>query len=370
MVEAWPWTRGTLPSIAPTPGVLSTTIPTTSGASVTIPAVAGLSTIFTFGPGASASTTGNFSASVTAPNIAPLPSALKRKTQTLANAVPFLYVTLTTSAAVPASAFFVETVLLNGQPTSVPYAAEVDDITASPGTFIASFQGALANSTVQFVNGFPTGTTFQPSHTYLFQFYYITTATAAPSGTATSTASGTATATPTATATSSSTATTAPTTATGNYSVGTGVLAQLGLPSVNNVTGVVSYGGFSSATTLTVTSTAGVPSGIATPAAASNVFLSVGITGNPAVTMSGTGCTSSCTSQTPVVLTLPSTIAASAPYFKVYECNATACPIGSDFATLPLTNGNTLTVTNTTFTDIKGFSTTPVTLEFLTSTTP
>lgn len=351
-----------VPTIVPTPVGISTTLPTTSGSSVTVPAVAGLSTIFTFGAGAPASTTINLQAQVTAPTIAPLPSALTRQTQSIANATPFLYVAVTVSQTTVASAFAMETILLNGQPTGVPYAVEIDDTTTAPGTKVAVFAGAIANSTVQFANGFVSGTTFQAGHTYLFQFYYVASASPSPGASATATSS--------ASASPTSTVTTAPTSATQNFAVGTGVLASFGLPSVSGISGVLQYGGFSSGTTVTLTSTAGVPAGVAAPPSVSSVFLSVGITASPAVTMSGAGCTSSCTSQTPVVLTLPASIASSAPYFKVYECNATACPMPNDSATLPLTNGNTLTVPSSTFADITGFSTTATTLMFLTSATP
>jgi hypothetical protein len=160
-----------------------------AGGTVVVPQAAnGQAAAFQFGAGSPAGITLTSSASINVPASAPGPSSIKRATQDVAGAVPFYYVTFNVSVALSAAVIAAETVTLtNSDPPTASYFAEIDDITASPGTKLASAgPGTVAGSVATIQNGTATaGRTLQPGHTYLLQFYYVPASNASPTPTTT-----------------------------------------------------------------------------------------------------------------------------------------------------------------------------------------
>jgi hypothetical protein len=149
----------------------------TSGGTLTVPA-AGNGQVASFGIG-SGVTAGNFltsSSSTMAPGSAPAVSAVARRIESLAGAVPFFYVTFSVSAGISSAYFTTDTVTLtSAQPANGIYYAEFDDISATPGTKLGvSGPGVVSNGSVTITNGGgPNTPILVPGHTYLLQFFYL-----------------------------------------------------------------------------------------------------------------------------------------------------------------------------------------------------
>jgi hypothetical protein len=173
------------PSPAATAQTASGTVsvPTTAS-TVPLPSVAGgqLASL-AIGAGAPAGVTINATVSNVAPSSAVAPSSIKRSAQSLADAVPFFWVTFTVSGSLPASFFAGESITLGAaDPTTASYYAEYDDITSPPATKIVSYgPGTLSAGTVTITNTGVSASSFVSGHTYLLQFYYIPAGDATPS---------------------------------------------------------------------------------------------------------------------------------------------------------------------------------------------
>ncbi|MBV8748552.1 MAG: hypothetical protein JO103_02435 [Candidatus Eremiobacteraeota bacterium] len=211
-------TTAPTPTPTPTPASASTTLPVpTSAGTIVLPSLSGMSTSFQIGAGVPAGTTITANESLTAPPNAPAPSSRVRQPQSLSGATNVFYVTVTVSQSFSTQFITGEALTLASTlPTNALYYVEVDDVTAAPGTKIASFGPANVSGLVaQFVNSGVAngGGSIAVGHTYLFQFYYLAgsspTPTPTPSPTPTSgpTVTPTATATPTATPTATATPT-------------------------------------------------------------------------------------------------------------------------------------------------------------------
>jgi len=174
------------PSASAGSGVTSTITIPAGGGSVALATVGGQTATFDFSGSGIAGTTITATSSTTAPGNAPAPSAVLRRPQALAGAVPVFFVTFTVSPSLTAASIASESVTLGANdPTIATYFAEYDDITAAPGTKIFTFgPGTVANGTATIANG-ATGltspVTFEAGHTYLLQFYYLPVGTASPS---------------------------------------------------------------------------------------------------------------------------------------------------------------------------------------------
>jgi hypothetical protein len=200
-------TAGPAPSVTATPGSSNTTliaIPA-AGGSVALTAVAGITPGFAIGSGAPAGLTASTTASVTAPSGAPTLS-VARKTQSATSPItPFLYVTASFSANVPAGVVLSELLqLASSLPANADYYCALTDLTAASQT--TTFGPAVpVNGIVTISNGAAANTpAFTAGHTYLFEFYELPIPTASPTPTPSPTASGSATPTPTPTATGGS----------------------------------------------------------------------------------------------------------------------------------------------------------------------
>ena len=205
-------TTGPAPSVqsTPAPGSLGTqlvVIPGTAG-TVSLPAIDGITPAFGIASGAPAGLTMSASESTGAPANAPAPSSLARKTAAAATGiVPFLYITSTFSAAVPAGIIASEILSFAAglTPSGPDFYCEIDDVTTANGSKIATFGPFTVNGgSVTIVNGTGgTSPSFLANHTYLFQFYAlpipVPTPTPSPSPSAMPTATATATSTASAT---------------------------------------------------------------------------------------------------------------------------------------------------------------------------
>jgi len=110
-----------------------------------------------------------------APGSAPAPTYLRR-TDSLAGAVPFYFVTFTVSANVSASFFTSESVqLTSAQPANGIYYAEFDDLQFAPASKLGtSGPGTVTNGVLTIANsGGQNAPTLVPNHTYLLQFFYL-----------------------------------------------------------------------------------------------------------------------------------------------------------------------------------------------------
>jgi hypothetical protein len=202
-------TAGPAPSVTATPGSSNTTLVAipAAGGTVALTAVAGITPGFAIGSGAPAGLTASTTASVSAPSGAPTLS-VARKTQSATSPIaPFLYVTATFSANVPAGVVLSELLqLASSLPANADYYCALTDLTAASQT--ATFGPAVpVNGIVTISNGAAVNTpAFTAGHTYLFEFYElpIPTATPTPTPSPASTATGLASPSPTPAATGSS----------------------------------------------------------------------------------------------------------------------------------------------------------------------
>jgi hypothetical protein len=196
---------------APSSATSVAVVPGTAG-TVALPPFNGTTPAFAFVAGAPSGLTLSATQTTTAPSNAPAPSSLARKAEALSGATPFLYITTTFSANVPAGVLSAEVLsLASSLPTTASYFCEVDDLTTGSTGKVATYgPGVLSNGTLTISNsGTPV---LLGGHTYLFQFYYLTGGPSpTPTATAHATASPTATATATATAQSTAQATATPT---------------------------------------------------------------------------------------------------------------------------------------------------------------
>jgi hypothetical protein len=156
-------------------GSVSTTPIATFG-SFTSSAVNGLNVTFNIAPGAPLGTAATVTSSATAPSGVPAPSSVVREPQSLAGAVPFLFVTIELSRPVPASLFISELLTLtNAFSTSANYFVEIDDPSATPPK-LTTIAGTIDGNVVTFTNANGSGgaiTTLAANHLYVFQFYYV-----------------------------------------------------------------------------------------------------------------------------------------------------------------------------------------------------
>ncbi len=193
------------PSNSPSPGpsgVQLVAIPGTAG-TVSLQALGFVTPAFGVGTGAPSGLTMSAFASFSAPSNAPSPSALVRKPAAATTGIaPFLYVTATFSANVPAGVVASEVLTFSSTTATsgLNFFCEIDDITATPASKIATFGPAVASGqTVTISNSIPgnPGPSLTAGHTYLFQYYDL----AIPGPTPTPTATPVPTPTPTPTAT-------------------------------------------------------------------------------------------------------------------------------------------------------------------------
>jgi hypothetical protein len=167
-------------------------IPGTAG-QVALAVVAGTTPGFAINAGAPAGLTMNASGSVTAPANAPAPTSVVRKSAAAVSATPFLYVTATFSANVPAGVVGSELLALSSSlPAGNQYFCEIDDITPGSATKIGTFGPVFPSGGVVTI---PNGTaanapSFTAGHTYLFQFYDLPVSTASPSPSPSASATG------------------------------------------------------------------------------------------------------------------------------------------------------------------------------------
>lgn len=191
---------GTTTPAAPSTAATTQSIPT-GGGTLALPAAAnGESATVTVGAGATAGTTITASSSTTAPAGAPAPSSIRR-VESIAGAVPFLYVTFTVNQSVAANLITGESVaIFNSFPANASYYVEFDDVTVAPGTKLGCAGPGTVQSLVAGIsNSAPSGacsggnvTTLVANHTYAMQFYYVPATLAAfPCGSAPPTAAGT-----------------------------------------------------------------------------------------------------------------------------------------------------------------------------------
>jgi hypothetical protein len=188
-------------------------IPSTAG-TVALQAVAGITPGFGIGSGAPAGLTMNVTGSVTAPANAPAPTSIVRKSAAAVSATPFLYVTATFSANVPAGVIGSELLQLsNALPAGNQYFCEIDDLTPGSATKIGTFGPVLpSGGVVTIVNGTAANApSFTAGHTYLFQFYSLPVSTASPSPSASPSASATASSSPSPSPSPTGTGTSTPT---------------------------------------------------------------------------------------------------------------------------------------------------------------
>jgi hypothetical protein len=180
--------------VAPTPTPIATPAPGTfaipaAGGTIALPAMGGVAPSFTILAGAAAGTTGIFADGATAPASAPAPSSTVRRGAAL-GVTPFLYITATFSTNVPGGVVADEVLeLSNTFSQTAGYLCELDDITSSPGTKLATYGPATpagTTSKVTIANGVTgsAGPALIASHTYLFQFYVQPAASPSPSPTA------------------------------------------------------------------------------------------------------------------------------------------------------------------------------------------
>lgn len=252
--------------ISPTSSPSTSQAVPASGGSLALPAASnGQVAALSFSAGVPAGTTISSSVSAAPPGGAPAPSSIKRATQAISGAVPFYFVAFTVSSAFSAADIAGESVTLtSGDPTTASYYAELDDVTSTPGTKLASAgPGTIANGIATISNGTAASSvTLQPGHAYLLQFYYVAasgTATPSPSPTATSTATAapSPTATPTSVPTSGAQACSGQTT-TGTSAAATETLATAGgslcIPAFGSFGGTIVYPTVSTSISATLTS--------------------------------------------------------------------------------------------------------------------
>jgi hypothetical protein len=188
-------------SASASPGSSNTQLVAIPGAAgtVALQAVAGITPGFAIGSGAPAGLTMNATGSVTAPANAPAPTSIVRKSAAAVSVAPFLYVTATFSANVPAGVIASELLQLSSSlPAGNQYFCEIDDITPGSATKIATFGPVLpSGGFVTIVNGTAANApSFTAGHTYLFQFYDLPVSSATPSPSPSPSASATASASP------------------------------------------------------------------------------------------------------------------------------------------------------------------------------
>jgi hypothetical protein len=208
-------TPGPATSVTASPGSSIATlvaIPSTPG-NVALAAVAGYSPGFAVGSGAPTGLTASTTTSVTAPPGAPTLSVARKAQSATSPIAPFLFVTASFSANVPAGVIASELLQIGTSlaiPANVNYFCAVTDLTA--GSQTTTFGPALpVNAIVTISNGTATSApAFIADHTYLFEFYTLPIPTATPTPSPTPTASGSASPTPTPTATSTSSPTPSP----------------------------------------------------------------------------------------------------------------------------------------------------------------
>jgi hypothetical protein len=341
-----------------TPASVTALIPNGTGSIAAAP-LGGYQATLGVGSGATPGTTVTVTSSTTAPAGAAAPSSVRRAAS-IVGAVPFFYLTLTFSQTTPAAVFTGQTLVLSGFPAAANYSEEFDDATVAPATKLAAFPGTLSDTTLSFTSIFAGTPSFLAGHTYLLMFYYVPgpapSPTAAASGTPVPLPSGV---TPTAAPSIGPFSTSAP--------VAAATAATIAVPGAAGVTGTAQFAGFSTATTLTLTSYGGLSTGLATPTKTGTVFFTESISASPAVTIGNTNCAGSgCTQTIPLTITPTLDIlnAAAGKTIFAAECNATGCPVSSsDVVTLTL-NGANLVIGPTTFTDITGFSSAPVSIVF------
>lgn len=215
------------PSNSPSPGptgVALVAIPGSAG-TVSLPTIGFVTPAFGIAVGAPAGLTMRATESFTAPSNAPAPSSRVRKTALSTPTIaPFLYVTATFSANVPAGVVASEVLAYSSTSviSGLNFYCEVDDLTASPAGKIVTFGPATASGqTVTISNSIPgsVGPALTAGKTYLFQFYDLPipgptptpTATPVPTPTPTPTATPSATPTPSAAPSTSPTPTPVPT---------------------------------------------------------------------------------------------------------------------------------------------------------------
>jgi hypothetical protein len=158
-------------------------IPSTAG-QVALAVVAGTTPGFGINSGAPAGLTMNATGSVTAPANAPAPTSAVRKSAAAVSATPFLYVTATFSANVPAGIIGSELLALSSSlPAGNQYFCEIDDITPGSAGKVGTFGPVFpSGGVVTIVNGTASSApSFTGGHTYLFQFYQLPVSTASPS---------------------------------------------------------------------------------------------------------------------------------------------------------------------------------------------
>ncbi len=229
-------TPGPAPSATASPGSSTSTliaIPSAPG-TVALSVVAGITPGFAIGSGAPAGLTATATASVIAPSGAPALSVARKTSSATSPITPFLYITASFSANVPAGVLLSELLQLSSSlPANADYFCAVTDLTA--GSQTTTFGPAVpANGIVTISNANGTAANapaFTANHTYLFEFYELPIPAASPTPTATPTAS--ASPTPTATSTSSPTPSPTPTATTAGTATAPPVFAFTG-PSVSS----------------------------------------------------------------------------------------------------------------------------------------
>ena len=327
------------------------------GGTVSLPAASnGQSASFTVGAGATSGTTITASSSTSAPGSAPAPSSIHRSAESISGAVPFFFVTFSVNQNLSAQLITSEMVsVLSSFPSTASYYVEFDDITSSPGTKLGcAGPGTVASLVATIANNGGSGVcsntgstpTLAPGHTYLLQFYYVTSGnspTATPTGGATSaptnSASSNPSAEPSATASASVSGTqwmgssvSLPTLVSGTY---TGAFAQGSYTGNAADAWVVTYGNYNFG---------GVTG--PTPAPNSgNVYAEVHVAATSIVTSaqftSGTAV--------PMTLTVPATNGKSSVTIREWEAGVTNLPLclntstGAQAATIIPGNGGLLT---------------------------
>gem|GEM_PF-3456534 len=195
------------PSVQPTtpPGSSITSllaVPGTAG-SLTLPSIGGNTPSFGIGAGAPAGLTLTATESLSAPLHAPviLASATRKTASASPSPVtPFLFITATFSASVPAGVVASEIIALSSTlPQLANYFCQIDDITGGTSDTLGTIGPILPlNGAATFGNGSGgAGQGLAAGHTYLFQFYELPIPAPTPTPTATATATATPSGTPT-----------------------------------------------------------------------------------------------------------------------------------------------------------------------------
>jgi hypothetical protein len=274
------------------------------------------------------------------PTNAPALTAKNRSILSKSNAVNVTSVEFVLNAALPLSAFNMETLnLAKTLPVNQAYFVELDDLSSTTGTtYINTFPGSAVNSgAVQFTNsggflatnavpGSPGSTSpviLNTTDTYLLQFYYLsngTPATPTPSPSPQGSASPYPTPTPVVVATT----------------VPLGAAANITLPVVvGGFTGTVGLPAAGSGASITLTGASTLPNGIT----------SVGTNDYPYYIFGFTSTASVAFGQSPALtLQLPTNFSDSNPIYAAL-CTATACPVASGDVGGPVTPSSTDQVT-------------------------